>query len=138
MTYTQEYTTSEPNRAYVDGLSGAVLLEFGAEWCPHCQAVQPALRKLFETHPQVRHLKVEDGKGRPLLFSSQALAQPGFSKGWQSARATGPARPGHPGTGFSVFQQLLVEQFVTRIENAEGDLFYFRVIRAKFFHRPHR
>lgn len=76
MTYTQEYTTSEPNRAYVDGLSGAVLLEFGAEWCPHCQAVQPALRKLFETHPQVRHLKVEDGKGRPLGRSFQVKLWP--------------------------------------------------------------
>ena len=66
MAYLANYTTDEPTRAQVDALSGSTLLEFGAEWCPHCQAVQPALRRLLEAHPEVRHLKVEDGKGRPL------------------------------------------------------------------------
>ncbi|MBX3170067.1 MAG: thioredoxin family protein [Candidatus Eremiobacteraeota bacterium] len=66
MSYIADYSTSEPTRAEVDALAGFTVLEFGAEWCPHCQAVQPGLRSLLEVHPQVRHLKVEDGKGRPL------------------------------------------------------------------------
>jgi thioredoxin 1 len=66
MSYLQDYTSSEPTRGEVDALSGPTLLEFGAEWCPHCQSVQPALRRLLEEHPEVRHLKVEDGKGRRL------------------------------------------------------------------------
>lgn len=66
MSYLQDYTTSEPTRGEVDALGGRTLLEFGAEWCPHCQAVQPALRSLLAGHPEVRHLKVEDGKGRRL------------------------------------------------------------------------
>lgn len=66
MTYLQQYTSDEPTREEVDGLSGPTLVEFGAEWCPHCQAVQPALRELLAKHPEVRHLKIEDGKGRRL------------------------------------------------------------------------
>ncbi|MBN9419222.1 thiol reductase thioredoxin [bacterium SCN 62-11] len=66
MAYLPQYTTDEPSRSEVDAFQGATLLEFGAEWCPHCQAVQPALRQLLADHPEVRHVKVEDGKGRPL------------------------------------------------------------------------
>lgn len=66
MSYLQDYTTDEPTRAEVDALSGPTVLEFGVAWCPHCQAVQPGLRDLLEAHSGVRHVKVEDGKGRPL------------------------------------------------------------------------
>jgi thioredoxin 1 len=61
-----EYVAQEPTRAEVDALSGPVLVEFGAPWCPHCQAIQPDLARLLDRHPQVRHIKVEDGRGRPL------------------------------------------------------------------------
>lgn len=66
MAYLSQYTTDEPTRSEVDAFQGLTLLEFGAEWCPHCQAVQPTLQKLLAEHPEVRHLKVEDGKGRRL------------------------------------------------------------------------
>ncbi len=61
-----EYAEHEPTRAEVDALPGPVLVEFGAPWCPHCQAIQPDLAELLGRFPQVRHIKVEDGKGRPL------------------------------------------------------------------------
>ena len=64
MSYVSHYPSSEPTRAEVDALPGATLLEFSAPWCPHCQAVQPQLQQLLNS--EVRHLKVEDGRGKPL------------------------------------------------------------------------
>lgn len=57
---------SEPTRDEVDGLPGPVLLEFGTDWCPHCQAIQTDLAAQLGSHPGVRHIAVEDGPGRPL------------------------------------------------------------------------
>lgn len=65
MTYLSE-AGPEPSRDEVDRLVGPVVVEFGAEWCPHCRAVQPALKELLTAKPDIRHIKVEDGKGRPL------------------------------------------------------------------------
>lgn len=60
------YATVEPPRAEVDGLAGPTLLEFGTPWCGHCRAAQPLIAAALESHEGVRHLKVEDGSGRPL------------------------------------------------------------------------
>ncbi len=57
---------SEPTREEVDQMSGPVVLEFGADWCPHCQAIQPWMSNMIAQYPHVRHLSIEDGKGRPL------------------------------------------------------------------------
>ena len=56
----------EPTRQEIDALRGPVVLEFGASWCPHCQALRPQLAALLEKYPAVRHIKVEDGRGKPL------------------------------------------------------------------------
>lgn len=56
----------EPTREEIDRTPGLVVLEFGAEWCPHCQAIQSDLAGQLTGHPAVRHIKVEDGKGKPL------------------------------------------------------------------------
>jgi len=59
-------TTAEPTRADVDALRAPTLLEFGTDWCPHCQAAQPLIGGALAAYPKVDHIKVEDGKGRPL------------------------------------------------------------------------
>ncbi len=56
----------EPTRAAVDCLPGFVLLEFGADWCGYCQAIRSQVAALLQAHPNVRHIKVADGRGLPL------------------------------------------------------------------------
>ena len=63
---TKAFAGREPTRAEVDNLQGPVVLEFGAEWCGHCAALRPHLAALLGEFPQVRHVRVEDGKGKPL------------------------------------------------------------------------
>jgi thioredoxin 1 len=60
------YSTTAPTRADVDLLAGATVLEFGTDWCGYCKAAQPLIGEAFETHPEVRRMKIEDGPGRPL------------------------------------------------------------------------
>jgi thioredoxin 1 len=60
------YDDREPSRAAVDALPGPTVLEFGANWCGYCQAAQPLVASAFARHPEVRHVKVADGRGRPL------------------------------------------------------------------------
>lgn len=66
MTPSQNYTTSQPERSAIDALPGPTLLEFGADWCGHCQAAQAPLAMALTAQAALRHLKVEDGPGRPL------------------------------------------------------------------------
>ena len=56
----------EPTRAEVDALAGPSMIEFGTSWCGHCRAVQGPLASALARHPHVRHIRVEDGPGRPL------------------------------------------------------------------------
>jgi thioredoxin 1 len=58
--------TEASTRAEVDALSGLTLLEFGTDWCGHCRAAQPAIAEVLTEYSGLRHLKVEDGPGRPL------------------------------------------------------------------------
>ena len=58
--------TPEPTRDEVDAMRGSVLLEFGINECPHCQAAQPLIADALKRHPEVRHIRLEDGKGRRL------------------------------------------------------------------------
>jgi thioredoxin 1 len=66
MPFDPDYNKPEPTREEIDRLPGPVLLEFGTGWCGYCQVVQRPLAALLEEFPDVRHIKVEDGKGRPL------------------------------------------------------------------------
>jgi thioredoxin 1 len=63
---TSDYASAEPAREEIDALPGATLLEFGAPWCGYCMAAQPLLSSAFANHAGVRHIKVEDGRGRRL------------------------------------------------------------------------
>ena len=59
-------TVSEPSRQSVDGLQGTTVLEFGTSWCGWCKAAQPLITAALSPRPQVKHLRIEDGSGKPL------------------------------------------------------------------------
>ena len=60
------YNPAAPTRSDVDATPGALLLQFGVDWCGHCQAAEPAIAQAMQAHPQLAHLCVEDGAGRAL------------------------------------------------------------------------
>ncbi|SAL77422.1 thioredoxin [Caballeronia peredens] len=66
MTMNIEYAKTAPARAEIDALSGPTVVEFGTDWCGFCRAAQPLIAQAFQGHGAVRHIKVEDGSGRPL------------------------------------------------------------------------
>jgi thioredoxin 1 len=61
-----DYQNPGPTRDEIDASQGSMLLEFGTGWCGHCQAAAPAIAEALAEYPAVRHIKVEDGPGRPL------------------------------------------------------------------------
>jgi thioredoxin 1 len=84
-----------PSREEIDGSRGPLLLEFGTPWCGHCRALAPRVAALLDRHPQVRHVKVEDGPGRSLGRSFEVRLWPNlvFLRDGQVVRQL--ARPGH-------------------------------------------
>lgn len=66
MALSQSFEAKEPARAEIDALAGATVVEFGTPWCGFCRAAQPLIANAFAEHPSVRHIKIEDGKGRRL------------------------------------------------------------------------
>jgi thioredoxin 1 len=60
------YDDQEPMRDDVDAWQGATVLEFGAEWCGYCIGARPSIASALRRHAGVRHVRIADGKGRPL------------------------------------------------------------------------
>lgn len=63
---TAPYETAQPERSSIDATPGLVALDFGTNWCGYCRAGEPLIEQALADFPQARHLKVEDGPGRPL------------------------------------------------------------------------
>lgn len=55
----------EPQPDALADLQGWTLLDFGTDWCGHCQRAAPLVTAFAKAHA-VCHIGVEDGRGRPL------------------------------------------------------------------------
>ena len=87
------YAEAEPERAEIDALEGATLLEFGSPWCGHCRRAQPLIAEALAAHPDVRHLKIADASGKPLGRSFGVKLWPTLvflNDGKESARLVRP------------------------------------------------
>lgn len=60
------YEPQAPTLADLEAMAGPVLIEFGTDWCGHCQAAQPLIAQALAARPALRRLKIEDGRGRAL------------------------------------------------------------------------
>jgi thioredoxin 1 len=96
------YEDPGPARDAVDALVGPTILEFGADWCGYCQGAQPAIAAALSAFPAIKHVKVADGKGKPLGRSFAVKLWPTLiflKDGKEVARAVRPdgadaVRPG--------------------------------------------
>ena len=87
------YETAQPERSAIDATPGIVALDFGTNWCGYCRAGEPAIETALKDHPQARHIKVEDGPGRPLGRSFRIKLWPTvvvLKDGVEVARVTRP------------------------------------------------
>jgi thioredoxin 1 len=66
MPFERSYAAEAPDRRELDAVEEPVVLEFGTPWCGWCRGAPPLIERALAAHPAVRHIKVEDGSGRPL------------------------------------------------------------------------
>ncbi len=78
MPYSNRWAAETATRSELEALEETMVIEFGADWCPHCQAIQPLLKELLSDNVEISHLKIEDGKGRPLGRSFAVKLWPNF------------------------------------------------------------
>jgi thioredoxin 1 len=90
---TTPYEADVPTREQIDATTGPILLDFGTNWCGHCQAAGPLVDEALADRPDVRHIKVEDGPGRHLGRSYRVKLWPTLifiQDGAEVARAVRP------------------------------------------------
>lgn len=58
--------SDELTREQIDMLGGPSVIEFGTDWCGFCISARPLIDKVLGEHPEVRYVKVEDGRGKRL------------------------------------------------------------------------
>ena len=60
------YMEAQPQLSTIHEINGSAVLDFGTNRCGYCQAAAPLIEQAFSNVPNLQHVKVEDGPGRPL------------------------------------------------------------------------
>jgi len=103
---TSPYLEAAPERAEVDALPGATVLEFGTNWCGVCRAAQPAITQALAGQP-IRHIKIEDGSGRKLGRTYSVKLWPTLIFLKDGAEAARVVRPGQAQDLHDALSQIL-------------------------------
>ena len=64
--FNAEYTEDAPSLEEISALSGDAVVEFGTPWCGHCRMAIPAVQEVLNERSEMPHIKIYDGKGKPL------------------------------------------------------------------------
>lgn len=90
-----DYAADAPTRAEIDSIAEPLVIEFGAPWCSFCQGAQPVIAAGLASGAP-RHLRIEDGKGKPLGRSFAVKLWPTLvfmHQGHEVARVVRPTEP---------------------------------------------
>lgn len=60
------YLEDQPTRDALDAMTGAVVVEFGTDWCGYCRAASRFIEPELAERPDIIRIRAEDGRGRPL------------------------------------------------------------------------
>jgi thioredoxin 1 len=108
MAMDRDYDKPESTRDEVDSWRGPAVLEFGASWCGYCQGAQPIIEAALADFPQVKHVKVGDGPGKPLGRSYRVKLWPTLvflRDGHETARAVRPTEEAEIRRGLETITQ---------------------------------
>lgn len=98
------YATEQPERSVIDAMD-FVAVEFGTDWCGFCRAGSPHIAAALNAHPDLPHMKVEDGSGRKLGRSFKVKLWPTLVLVRNGVEVARVVRPG----GADAVQQALVQ-----------------------------
>ncbi len=75
---TPPYEEATISREELEQLPGAVVVEFGANWCGICGGFTPQAAAVFSDFADIRRIRVEDGPGKRLGRSFRVKLWPTF------------------------------------------------------------
>src|SRR5215213_8997319 len=101
-----QYLSPGPDRDEIDASPGPLVLEFGTDWCGHCQAAGPLIAEALAKFPGARHFKIEDGPGRRLGRSFRVKLWPTAIFLKDGAEVTRAVRPESAGEIRLCLQQI--------------------------------
>lgn len=53
-------------REDIEALREPAVVEFGTSWCGYCLRARSLIDAVLADYPDIKHIKIEDGPGRPL------------------------------------------------------------------------